>query len=205
MPQQDLNNDLLAAAETGDAATVRALLAKGADVNSKDSKGQTPLILAAASFGHADTVQALLSAGADINAQRGMAGETALMLAVLSGDADTVQALLDFIEILTLRHYSTYHVVNNDRCSYYDFALEAGRVLKIADSELMQLIEPVNLCALRHNAKRPRYTPMRCIVSEEIGLAPLRDWRRALAEYIHDEVERCPSSGQEGFSQGCDA
>ena len=94
-----------------------------------------------------------------------------------------------FIEILTLRHYSTYHVVNNDRCSYYDFAVEAGRVLKIADSELMRLIEPVNLSALRHNAKRPRYTPMRCIVSEEIGLAPLRDWRRALAEYIHDDCQ----------------
>jgi dTDP-4-dehydrorhamnose reductase len=77
--------------------------------------------------------------------------------------------------------------VNSDRCSHYDFALEAGRVLKIADSELTRLIEPVNLSALQLIANRPRYTPMRCIVSEEIGLAPLRDWRSALAEYIHDD------------------
>jgi len=87
-------------------------------------------------------------------------------------------------EILTFRYYSTYHVVNDGLCSYYDFALEAGRILKIPDSDLMHLIEPVKLCDLRLQAKRPRYSPMRCMVSEELGLAPLRDWRAALAEHI---------------------
>ena len=87
-------------------------------------------------------------------------------------------------EILTFRYYSTYHVVNDGLCSYYDFALEAGRILKIPDSDLMHLIEPVKLCDLRLQAKRPRYSPMRCTVSEELGLAPLRDWRAALAEHI---------------------
>jgi dTDP-4-dehydrorhamnose reductase len=93
--------------------------------------------------------------------------------------------VLRSIEILNLRHYGTYHVVNSDHCSYYDFALEAGRVVKIADSELTRLIEPVNLCELQLIANRPRYTPIRCIISEEIGFTPLRDWRTALAEYIH--------------------
>ena len=87
-------------------------------------------------------------------------------------------------EILTFRYYSTYHVVNDGLCSYYDFALEAGRILKIPDSDLMHLIEPVKLCDLRLQAKRPRYSPMRCTVSEELGLAPLRDWRAALAEHV---------------------
>ena len=87
-------------------------------------------------------------------------------------------------EILSRRYYSTYQVVNGGLCSYYDFALEAARILKIPDSDLMQLIEPVKSCELRHRAKRPRYSPMRCTVSEELGLAPLRDWRAALAEYI---------------------
>ena len=87
-------------------------------------------------------------------------------------------------EILTFRYYSTYHVVNDGLCSYYDFVLEAARILKIPDSDLTQLIEPVKLCDLRLQAKRPRYSPMRCTVSEELGLAPLRDWRAALAEYI---------------------
>ena len=87
-------------------------------------------------------------------------------------------------EILARRYYSTYQVVNDGLCSYYDFALEAGRILKIPDSDLMHLIEPVKLCDLRLQAKRPRYSPMRCTVSEELGLAPLRDWRAALAEHI---------------------
>jgi len=87
-------------------------------------------------------------------------------------------------EILTFRNYSIYHVVNDGLCSYYDFALEVARILKIPDSDLTQLIEPVKLCDLRLQAKRPGYSPMRCTVSEELGLAPLRDWRAALAEYI---------------------
>lgn len=95
---------------------------------------------------------------------------------------------LRIIEILPRRHYSTYHVVNGGSCSYYDFALEAGRVLKLPDSELMNLIEPVKVSALRQNAQRPPHTPMRCLVSEELGLAPLRDWREALAEYIRDSL-----------------
>ena len=74
-------------------------------------------------------------------------------------------------EILTFRYYSTYHVVNDGLCSYYDFALEAARILKIPDSDLTQLIEPVKLCDLRLQAKRPRCSPMRCTVSEELGLA----------------------------------
>ncbi len=89
-------------------------------------------------------------------------------------------------EILDRRYYSTYHVVNDGLCSYYDFALEAARILRIPDSDLTQLIEPVKLCDLRLQAKRPRSTPMRCTVSEKLGLPPLRKWRAALAEYVGD-------------------
>lgn len=90
------------------------------------------------------------------------------------------------IEILSLKHYATYHVVNSGLCSYYDFSLEVARILKISDAESRSLIEPVKASELRHRAERPRYTPLRCMVSEKIGLAPLRDWRVSLAEYIDD-------------------
>jgi dTDP-4-dehydrorhamnose reductase len=90
-------------------------------------------------------------------------------------------------EIISHRHYSTYHVVNTGLCSYYDFAVEAAHILDMSDSELAQLIEPVKLAEVQRNAKRPPYTPMHCTVSEKIGLAPLRDWRVALAEYIRDD------------------
>lgn len=91
------------------------------------------------------------------------------------------------IEILTRQRYSTYHVVNDGLCSYYDFALEAARILKFSDAEVMRLIEPVKALEIPHIAQRPRYTPMRCIVSEELGLAPLRDWRAALMEYLRSD------------------
>ena len=42
---------------------------------------------------------------------------------------------------------------------------------------------------MRRAAPRPRYTPLRCLASVRLGLAPLRDWRKALAAYVgNDEV-----------------
>jgi dTDP-4-dehydrorhamnose reductase len=90
------------------------------------------------------------------------------------------------IEILSRGHYSIYHVVNDGLCSYYDFALEAAHILEISGGELPALIEPIKSCEFQHRAERPRYTPVRCIVSENLGLPALRDWRVALAEYIHE-------------------
>jgi dTDP-4-dehydrorhamnose reductase len=88
------------------------------------------------------------------------------------------------IEILPSRRHATYHIVNSGLCSYYDFALEAARILQIADSAAAKLIEPVRSSEVRQTAPRPRYTPLRCLVSDEMELPPLRDWRAALAEYI---------------------
>ena len=89
------------------------------------------------------------------------------------------------IETLSLRRYSTYHVVNSGVCSYYDFALDLASLLEISDTA--RLIEPVKLDQLRLLAERPRDTPMRCTVSDEIGLTPLRDWRVALTEFIRED------------------
>ena len=88
------------------------------------------------------------------------------------------------IDILSRGRYTTYHVVNDGVCSYFDFAIEAGRVLRISDRQLDELIEKVQLDQMGLPAKRPRYTPMRCQVSEALGLAPMRHWHDALAEHI---------------------
>jgi dTDP-4-dehydrorhamnose reductase len=95
--------------------------------------------------------------------------------------SDLVSRVMD---IVSLRHYATYHVVNSGVCSYYEYALEAARLLRISGPELTTLIEPVELRDLKLRAHRPLCTPMSCIVSEEIGLQPLRDWHAALAEYV---------------------
>jgi dTDP-4-dehydrorhamnose reductase len=87
-------------------------------------------------------------------------------------------------EILSLRHYGTYQIVNQGVCSYYDFALEAGRLATLEKQQLGSLIEVVHERDMQRIAPRPRYTPMRCLVSEQIGLAPMRHWRDALAQYV---------------------
>ena len=37
--------------------------------------------------------------------------------------------------------------------------------------------------SLRRLAPRPRNSRLRCLLSEALGLAPLRDWRGALREF----------------------
>lgn len=97
----------------------------------------------------------------------------------------------DFVErvdlILKRKNYATYHVVNDGICSFYDFAVEAARNLKLSAPSVRRLIEPVRSSDLPLEAPRPRLTPMRCVVSEELGLAPMRDWRAALADYIRSD------------------
>ena len=87
-------------------------------------------------------------------------------------------------EILALHHYETYHVVNDGDCSYYEFALEVARDLRMSSAEIDSLIEAVTESELQRNASRPHYTPMRCLVSEELGLPALRCWRTALSQYL---------------------
>src|SRR4030067_659016 len=71
------NEELVNVSTEGNTETVRALLAKGADVNIKTLKGQTALM--AASFGgHPDIVELLLAKGAVANATDVLGG-TALM------------------------------------------------------------------------------------------------------------------------------
>jgi ankyrin repeat protein len=83
---------LLQAADKGNVAVVRGLLAKGADVHVRDERGRTALMYAARN-GDAASVQVLLVNGAEANA-RDWLGWTALMYAAEHGDEATVRVLL---------------------------------------------------------------------------------------------------------------
>jgi dTDP-4-dehydrorhamnose reductase len=98
-----------------------------------------------------------------------------------------VEDLVDrILQILAKGRYGTYHIVNQGVCSYYEFALEAGRLLGLSQERLVALIEVVHERDMKRIAARPRYTPLRCLFSEEIGLQPMRDWREALAAYMRE-------------------
>ena len=96
-----------------------------------------------------------------------------------------VEDLIDRVQaIVAGRRYGIYHVVNAGVCSYYDFALEAGRMLGLERKQIDSLIEITHERDMKRIASRPRYTPMRCLLSEELGLPPMREWRDALAKYV---------------------
>ncbi len=100
-----------------------------------------------------------------------------------------VEDLIDrSLQILLTGHYGTYHVVNEGTCTYYEFALEAGRLAGLTRNEIDALIEISHERDMKRVAARPRYTPLRCLLSEELSLAPMRDWKSALAAYAGERA-----------------
>lgn len=87
-------------------------------------------------------------------------------------------------EIIERNQPGIYHVVNEGVCSYVEFTVEAGRLIGLSESQVYELIELIPDAEIKRPAIRPRYTPMRCLLSEEIGLPPLRHWKEALNDYI---------------------
>jgi dTDP-4-dehydrorhamnose reductase len=99
----------------------------------------------------------------------------------------------DLIErVMVIQHtgrYGTYHIVNTGICSYLEFALEAGRLAGVERHELDLLIDITHEQDMQRIAKRPRWTPLRCLLSEELGLSPMREWRAALAAYAEEKTD----------------
>lgn len=90
----DLNRQLLVAAESGSTPEVINLIRSGAAVNTHDPVyGATPVINAAAR-GHLETLRALLERGGDPNSTDS-AGRTALMEAAVGGYSDVVRLLIE--------------------------------------------------------------------------------------------------------------
>lgn len=92
-PKQQLNEQLYEAARRGDAAGVKALLDKGADVNAKFRYGATALFKAA-ERGHAEVVRLLLERGADASVRDTFYGATAMTWALDKKHVEVVRALL---------------------------------------------------------------------------------------------------------------
>jgi ankyrin repeat protein len=91
-PVSAMDRDLIAAAERGDVAAVRQLLAKGANVNAQDEKRDSAFLIAGAR-GRTEVLKLLLPAGADLKSTNRYGG-TALIPACHYGHLETVKLLL---------------------------------------------------------------------------------------------------------------
>jgi dTDP-4-dehydrorhamnose reductase len=101
-----------------------------------------------------------------------------------------VEDLIDrCLKIVERRRYDTYHVVNEGVCSYHEFALEAGALVGLSRARIDALLEISHERDMKRAAARPRYTPLRCLVSESLGLKPMRHWRAALAAYVTSKMQ----------------
>lgn len=83
-------------------------------------------------------------------------------------------------ELAELDLPGVYHVVNAGAgVSFEGFARAAVEVSGATGVE----IEGIKMESLARPAPRPRNSRLRCLLSEAVGLRPLRDWREALAAF----------------------
>jgi ankyrin repeat protein len=83
---------LFAAAATGATSEIEKLVAAGAPLEARDSRGRTPLIVAAF-FGQREAMRALVAAGADANAQDADRYDI-VTIAAVADDVPTLEAAL---------------------------------------------------------------------------------------------------------------
>ena len=98
--------------------------------------------------------------------------------------------VLRALEVVRQGTYGTYHLVNAGVCSYYDIAMEVGRLLRLSMAERERLVGGSRAAAASWIAPRPSHTPLRCITSEQLGFAEMRHWSLALADYFHGGERR---------------
>ena len=74
-----------------------------------------------------------------------------------------------------------YHVTNSGSGTSYE-----GFARKVCDIKGydQSLLESVSVNALKRPAPRPVSSKLACLVSEKFGLAPLRNWEKALADFL---------------------
>ena len=89
----NLNKELITSSENGDnLENIRRLIQKGADVNTKDENGETPLLWANV-YGKLDVVKFLVESGANVNAKNNK-GNTPLMSSSRHGHLEVVKYLV---------------------------------------------------------------------------------------------------------------
>ncbi|HKV40622.1 MAG TPA: sugar nucleotide-binding protein, partial [Blastocatellia bacterium] len=78
-----------------------------------------------------------------------------------------------------------YQVTNTGPATWLEFARMVLDLAGLAQIE----IAPVTRAELGQAARRPCNSAMRCLLSEALGLAPLRHWRESLEGFVAESVD----------------
>ena len=131
--QPDINQSLLLAIAEQPVDVIKDLLSGGANVNTTNELGWTPLH-AAVRFGRGDVIPVLIEYGANINSQD-PSGNTPLHLAIEGGNSNTVDLLLE--------NGADVNIANNNRDNSLSLAQKIGQ-LTIAETLIQHGATPQN-------------------------------------------------------------
>jgi dTDP-4-dehydrorhamnose reductase len=111
-------------------------------------------------------------------------GERGVRLNAISDSWGTPTYAVDLAERLReladLDLPGVYHVVSTGNgATYFDFARESLERAGLDPS----LVEAINSATLTRPAPRPRNSRLRCLLSEALGLRPMRPWTQCLTEF----------------------
>jgi dTDP-4-dehydrorhamnose reductase len=87
-------------------------------------------------------------------------------------------------ELIQTGNYGIYHMTNTGSCSWYEFACEIFKLMKLSTSVL-----PITTEEFGAKARRPKYSVLDNVNLRKIGLADLRNWKEALKDYIESRNE----------------
>lgn len=91
----------------------------------------------------------------------------------------TVDVAEKLFGLIQTGKYGIYHMTNTGFCSWYEFAREISRLMKL-DTR----ITPITSEQFGAKAKRPHYSVLDNFNLRKIGLDDLRNWKEALENYI---------------------
>lgn len=91
----------------------------------------------------------------------------------------TMDVAKKLFELIQTGKYGIYHMTNTGSCSWYEFACEIFKLMKLSTGVL-----PITTEEFEAKARRPKYSVLDNVNLRKIGLADLRNWKEALKDYI---------------------
>lgn len=88
-------------------------------------------------------------------------------------------------ELIRTGNYGIYHMTNTGDCSWYEFACEIFKLIKLSTSVL-----PITTEEFGAKARRPKYSVLDNVNLRNIGLKDLRNWKEALKDYIESRNKK---------------
>ena len=146
--EMDIRNSFFETCKGGDIEKIKLLLEKGANIEAKDSYGNTPLVWASWS-GYIEVVKLLIEKGADIEVKNNY-GFTPLIWASQNGRIEVVKLLVEKgadIEAKDINGETFYSYLEGENQKEIDLFLEDIE-------ERKRIIKPCSFLATLHIAKK---------------------------------------------------